>query len=131
MTTLVVVEVDERLVFLSNVRAGGRFNSVAEKDENSGNIAGGSNGCFRGDKPSIVGVGDGVIANCPHPDGSKSVEASCGVADAEDDGDNTAKVTVEDTDVDITGDMETLVVVADVDADNGGIVAAILGAVFV
>ena len=121
MTTL-LVEVDERLVLLSNLRAAGRFNSPAEKDENSGNIAGGSNGSVRGDNPSILGVGDGVIAK--GPDGLKSLETDCGVADAENDWEDTAKVTGGDTDVDITG-PETMACVADVDAGNGGIVEGV------
>ena len=121
MTTL-LVEVDERLVLLSNLRAAGRFNSPAEKDENSGNIAGGSNGSVRGDNPSILGVGDGVIAK--GPDGLKILETDCGVADAENDWEDTAKVTGGDTDVDITG-PETMACVADVDTADGGIVEGV------
>ena len=133
MTTLVVAEVEivKRLVWLFNLRAGGRFNSVAEEHAKSGNITGGCNCSVRGDKPSILGVGDGVIAKGPCKDWLKSVEASCGVADAEDDCDDSAKVTGEDTESDIIGGMERMVGVADVDACNGGLVAAILGAVFV
>ena len=123
MTTL-LVEVDERLVLLSNLRAAGRFNSPAEKDENSGNITGGSNGSVRGDNPSILGVGDGVIAKGPDRDGLKSLETDCGVADAENDWEDTAKVTGGDTDVDITG-PETMACVADVDTGNGGIVEGV------
>ena len=123
MTTL-LVEVDERLVLLSNLRAAGRFNSPAEKDENSGNITGGSNGSVRGDNPSILGVGDGVIAKGPDRDGLKSLETDCGVADAENDWEDTAKVTGGDTDVDITG-PETMACVADVDTADGGIVEGV------
>ena len=123
MTTL-LVEVDKRLVLLSNVRAAGRFNSPAEKDENSGNITGGSNGSVRGDNPSILGVGDGVIAKGPDRDGLKILETDCGVADAENDWEDTAKVTGGDTDVDITG-PETMACVAEVDTGNGGIVEGV------
>ena len=123
MTTL-LVEVDKRLVLLSNLRAAGRFNSPAEKDENSGNITGGSNGSVRRDNPSVLGVGDGVIAKGPDRDGLKILETDCGVADAENDWEDTAKVTGGDTDVDITG-PETMACVADVDTGNGGIVEGV------
>ena len=123
MTTL-LVEVDKRLVLLSNVRAAGRFNSPAEKDENSGNITGGSNGSVRRDNPSVLGVGDGVIAKGPDRDELKILETDCGVADAENDWEDTAKVTGGDTDVDITG-PETMACVADVDTGNGGIVEGV------